>query len=30
MVEGWNNWDEAGLKAELETAPRAISLLPEE
>ena len=29
MVEGWNNWDEAGLTAQLQTAPRAISLLPE-
>ena len=29
MVEGWNNWDEAGLRAQLETAPHAINLLPE-
>ena len=29
MVEGWNNWDEAGLTAQLQTAPRAINLLPE-
>lgn len=29
MVEGWNNWDQAGLVAQLQAPPGSIQLLPE-